>query len=93
MTTTWTKQIGLSLLIAPLLLGTAQAAETPPSFSDPTYIVVGYQPGGASDRAARFVAEQLQKNSMFPSLWKIKPELVVVLLLNMLNHNLNPKIP
>lgn len=61
MTTTWTKQIGLSVLIAPLLLGTAQAAETPPSFSDPTYIVVGYQPGGASDRAARFVAEQLQK--------------------------------
>jgi|SRR5690625_2280322 len=36
------------------------AAQDTPTFSDPFNIIVGYAPGGASDRAARFVAEQLQ---------------------------------
>ena len=36
-------------------------AQDAPTFSNPTHIIVGYAPGGASDRAARFVAEQLQQ--------------------------------
>lgn len=55
------KKIGFSVLLTPLLLGTAYAQGPVPTFSDPLNLIVGYAPGGASDRAARFVAEQLQK--------------------------------
>lgn len=61
MKNTWIKKLGLPLVVAPLLFATAHATETAPTFSNPTYLVVGYAPGGASDRAARFVAEQLQQ--------------------------------
>lgn len=45
-----------------LPLANTQAEPTkPPQFSDPTHIIVGYAPGGASDRAARFIGEELQK--------------------------------
>lgn len=61
MKTTWITKLGLSLIMTPLVLQAAHATDQPPTFSNPTYLVVGYAPGGASDRAARFVAEQLQK--------------------------------
>lgn len=37
------------------------AVAAPPALPDPLTVVVPYQPGGASDRAARIVAEGLQK--------------------------------
>jgi tripartite-type tricarboxylate transporter receptor subunit TctC len=44
-----------------LVTGTAGAAQdTPPKLSAPLTIVVGYAPGGATDRAARIVATGLQ---------------------------------
>ncbi len=57
----YTKKILLPLAagLLPFALSHAQS-ETAPAFSDPTYVIVGYAPGGASDRAARFVSEQLQ---------------------------------
>lgn len=61
MISTKLKQLGFAALLTPLLINSAYAQTTPPTFSDPTNLVVGYAPGGASDRAARFIAEQLQK--------------------------------
>src|SRR5690625_185383 len=57
----YTKKVLLPLAagLLPFALSHAQS-ETVPTFSDPTYVIVGYAPGGASDRAARFVSEQLQ---------------------------------
>lgn len=56
----WVKQIALPVLASSFLLhSTLSLAETP-EFSNPFYITVGYAPGGASDRAARFIADQLQ---------------------------------
>ena len=51
--------VPLTVALMPLTVTHAEANATP-EFSDPTYIIVGYAPGGASDRAARFVSEQLQ---------------------------------
>lgn len=57
----WAKKIALPLLASGLLLqSTLTLAETP-AFSNPFYITVGYAPGGATDRAARFIADQLQE--------------------------------
>src|SRR5690625_246816 len=57
----YTKKVLLPLAagLLPFALSHAQS-ETVPTFSYPTYVIVGYAPGGASDRAARFVSEQLQ---------------------------------
>jgi tripartite-type tricarboxylate transporter receptor subunit TctC len=42
----------------------------------PLRIVVGYAPGGSSDRVARIVGEKLQTKLGTPgSLWKTRPEL------------------
>ncbi len=48
------------LACAAALAGTAFLAHGQ-TYSDPLSIVVGYPPGGASDRAARIVADQLQR--------------------------------
>ncbi len=61
MISTKLKKISFSALTAVLLTNVAYAADMKPTFSDPINLIVGYAPGGASDRAARFVAEQLQK--------------------------------
>jgi len=56
-----TKKTLVPLAVALMPLTALHAnTNTTPKFSDPTYIIVGYAPGGASDRAARFVSEQLQ---------------------------------
>src|SRR5690625_1655698 len=57
----YTKKVLLPLAtgLLPFALSHAQS-ETVPSSDLPTYVIVGYAPGGASDRAARFVSEQLQ---------------------------------
>ena len=49
--------LALTLLILPCLVLTARAE----TISEPLTIVVGYPPGGVSDRAARIIAEQLQR--------------------------------
>lgn len=55
------KKLGLSVLVTPLLLSSVYASDSAPTFSDPISLLVGYAPGGASDRVARFLAEQLQE--------------------------------
>lgn len=52
-------RVAVPLLAMPFFLG-AQAAHSAP-IDDPLTVVVGYAPGGASDRSARIVAEQLQE--------------------------------
>src|SRR5690625_4690534 len=56
-----TKKTLVPLAVALMPLTATQAnTHTIPELSEPTYMIVGYAPGGASDRAARFVSEQLQ---------------------------------
>lgn len=40
---------------------------------DTLKIIVGYPPGGASDRAARLVGDALRENSARLSWWRTKP--------------------
>lgn len=56
----WIKKTGLALIASGFLLQPTLALAETPTFSNPFYITVGYTPGGASDRAARFIADQLQ---------------------------------
>lgn len=59
--THWLKKIAIPLVASSILWQAGPALAQTPSFSNPFYITVGYSPGGASDRAARFVADQLQE--------------------------------
>lgn len=54
-----TRWLSISALALSLLVFNSETHAE--SVSDPLTVVVGYAPGGASDRAARIVAEQLQK--------------------------------
>lgn len=66
--THWTRKIGLGLL-AWWMLCTAQAQP----LDTPLHIVVGFAPGGVSDRVARLVAEKLQGRLGVPVVVDNKP--------------------
>ena len=66
---------GLGLSAGLLGSGALQAQESHALFANktPLRLVVGYPPGGATDRVARIVAERLQARLAARSSWKTSP--------------------
>ena len=55
--------------IPALALGSAAWAQQRPALDGPLRIVVGYAPGGSTDRVARIVGERLQQQTFRRLIW------------------------